>query len=304
MEIQRDSITPKLKSLDGVVSPINVLNLPYGRRRTGSLFDPYASDSSDSPSPLMKYLRSADSKPNSPPAFVTPVKVEEDVIVMDGIPLPKSSKGGSEVRTRLPLMSSSSFNSNYGGGRSNSTLSPASGGGGVENIKPQRNTLCRFWKTCGTCQFGSECQFAHGKEELQRPPRSSGKIKHEIFKSNINLEGSASPSYGKNYSPISQAKSLSAAEEAFSSPSLPSAMAFSTAPVQVKHLSGSAIPSSTAPKAYSRRSDWSPLDDGIEINLPFAKNPSKGDVDAYIEKVLSGTNSGKRLPVFVEICPD
>ncbi|KAL3638109.1 hypothetical protein CASFOL_017979 [Castilleja foliolosa] len=286
METQRDFVTPKL--------------MPYGRRRFNSLFDPYASDSSDSPSSLMKYLRSADSRSDSPTKFITPL-AEDDVIVMDGIPVPKSSKGGSEARTRSPLVSIS-FNSNYGGGRSNSTSSP-SAATGIENIKPRKNTPCRFWKTCGTCQFGFECQFAHSKEELQRPPRSSGKSKHEIFKSNSNLEGSSSPSYGKNYSTTIQTKSPSS-EEAFSSPTSSAAMAFSKVPVQVKHLSGSAILSSTAPRTYQPRSDWSPLDDGIEINLPSAKNPSKEDVDAYIEKVLSAPTSRKRLPVFVEICPE
>ncbi|KAI3445701.1 hypothetical protein Pfo_002366 [Paulownia fortunei] len=256
MESQRAYKAPKFKSLDGVVSPINVLNFAGGRRYS-SLFDPYASDSSNSPSPLMKYLCSADPAADSTPAFITPVKVEEDVIVMDGIPVPKSNKGGGEVRMRLPLMSSSSVIGSFVGGRSNSTSS------GTENIKYFRNRLCRFWETSGTCQFGSECQFAHGKEEL-RPPRSSGKIKIETFKLNNSLEGSSPSSYGTKYPPISQVKAAA--------------------------------------------SDWTPQDDGIEVTLPSdsteEKNPSTEDVDAYIEKVLYGTNSRKRLPVFVEICPD
>ncbi|KAK6156886.1 hypothetical protein DH2020_011134 [Rehmannia glutinosa] len=300
MENQRDHKAPRLKSLDGVVSPINMLNLAYGRR-CSSIFDPYASDSSNSPSPLMKYLCSADPTSDSTPPFITPVKVEEDVIVMDGIPVPKSNKGCGEVRMRLPLTSSSSINSSFVGGRSNSTSSPSSGGGGrssgTENTKHYRNRLCRFWETCGTCQFGTECLFAHGKEEL-RPPRSSGKIKPEIFKSNNSLEGSSlSSSYGTNYPPTSQIKAST--EELFPVASVPTRMAaFSTSPVQVKQFSAN---TTSLP-----RSDWTPQDDGIEVTLPTEeeKNPSKEDVDAYIEKVLSGTNSRKRLPVFVEICPD
>ncbi|KAL6494559.1 hypothetical protein OROGR_031359 [Orobanche gracilis] len=310
MENQRDSKSQKLKSLDGVSTPINALKLAYGRRRN-SIFDPYASDSSDSPSPLMKYLRSTDTKSDSSPSFMTPVKVEEDVIVMDGIPVPKSNKGSGEVRMRSTL-SSSSFNSNFVGVRSNSTSSSSSGGGTrggrIENIKHHKNRLCRFWETCGTCQFGSECQFAHGKEELQRLSRSSGKIKLEIFKSNNNLEGSPSSSYGTK-TPI-QSKSPSspaAAEESFPLPSLPTDMAFSTSPVQVKQLSGNTIPSSKIPTSPTR-SEWTPVDDGIEVILPFGstevKNPSKEDVHAYIQNVLSGTSTRKRLPVFVEICPE
>ncbi|KAL6515284.1 hypothetical protein OROHE_018916 [Orobanche hederae] len=310
MENQRDSKSPKLKSLDGVGTPINVLKLAYGRRRS-SIFDPYASDSSDSPSPLMKYLSSTDPKSDSSPSFMTPVKVEEDVIVMDGIPAPKSNKGSGEVRMRSPL-SSSSFSSNFVGGRSNSTSSSSSGvgtrGGEIENIKHHKNKLCRFWETCGTCQFGSECQFAHGKEELHRLPRSSGKIKLEIFKSNNNIEGSpsSSSSYGTK-TPI-QAKSPSSPAAAFSLPSLPTDMAFSTSPVQVKQLSGNTIPSSKIPNTSPTRSEWTPLDDGIEVTLPFGstevKSPSKEDVHAYIQNVLSGTSTRKRLPVFVEICPE
>ncbi|CAA0822030.1 Unknown protein [Striga hermonthica] len=303
MEIQRESKTPKLKS-SGVIPPIDVLNLTHSRRRS-PLFDPYASDSSGSPSPLMKYLCAADPKSDSPPAFITPVKVEEDVIVMDGIPVSKSSKGGGESRMRSALMSSSTYNSDLSGGRSNSTPSPSSGGGS-ESIKPHKNRICRFWETCGSCQFGSECQFAHGKEELRRPPRSSGKIKLEIFKSSNNLEGSTPPSYGKNCSSICQAKPapLSPAEEAFSSPSVLPAMALSPSPVQAKQHSESALPSSKIPVTNPPQSDWSPVDDGVEVTLPFAENPSKEDVNAYIEKVLSGKSSKKRLPVFVEICPE
>ncbi|GER42697.1 zinc finger protein, partial [Striga asiatica] len=334
---QRESKTPKLKSY-GVVPPIDVLNLTHSRRRS-PLFDPYASDSSGSPSPLMKYLCAADPKSDSPPAFITPVKVEEDVIVMDGIPVSKSSKGGGESRMRSALMSSSSYNSNLSGGRSNSTPSPSSGGGS-ESIKPHKNRICRFWETCGSCQFGSECQvtfdptvlisfsiliyaatwfhdsyfvgkikarcvttmceyFAHGKEELRRPPRSSGKIKLEIFKSSNNLQGSTPPSYGKNCSAICQAKPapLSPAEEAFSSPSALPAMALSPSPVQAKQHSESTFPSSKIRVTNPPLSDWSPVDDGIEVTLPFAENPSKEDVNAYIEKVLSGKSSKKRLPV-------
>lgn len=163
MENQRDSRAPRFKSLDGAVSPLNVLNFGGGRRYN-SFLDPYASDSSDSPSPLMKYLRSADSKATaaSMPAFITPVKVEEDVIVMDGIPVPKSNKGGGEVRIRSPLTPYNSIIGSSAGGR-NSTSSPSAGSGvrgsGIENSKYHKNRLCRFWKTNnGICQFGSDCQ--------------------------------------------------------------------------------------------------------------------------------------------------
>ncbi|KAL0422348.1 UNVERIFIED_CONTAM: hypothetical protein Slati_3257700 [Sesamum latifolium] len=69
-----------------------------------------------------------------------------------------------------------------------------------------------------------------------------------------------------------------------------------------------ATANTTLPPPPPPRSDWTPADDGIEVSLPLGsteeKNPSKQDVDAYIEKALYGTKPRKRLPVFVEICPD
>ncbi|XP_012828281.1 PREDICTED: uncharacterized protein LOC105949527 [Erythranthe guttata] len=277
MENQRDFKAPKFKPFDGALSPLNALN--FSGRRYNTMFDPYASDSSNSPSPLMKYLRCAD--PSAAAAasrtpFISPVKVEEDVIVMDGIPVPKSSKGSGDARMRSPLTPSNSVNCSFTGYRS---PSPGSGvrATGIENIKYHRNKPCRFWETGGICQFGSDCQFAHGKEEL-RSPRSSGKIKIEISKSNSSSSvGSNSSSYGKKRSPISKVK-------AAPSPS------------------GSANSTTTIPDSNPPRSDWSPCDDGIDTTIPCGS--MEEDVDAYIARVLYGTNSRKRLAVFEEICPE
>lgn len=162
MENKRETKGPKFKPYHGVGSPINLTN----SRRSRSSFDPYASDSSDSPSPLMKFIRSADPENSgaSSPPFVTPVKVEEDVIVMDGISMAKSNKGSSEVRVRLPLMSSNSVNCSFG--RSNPTVSSSVSGSSsrcrvVENSKFFKNRLCHYWEASGICQFGSECQVLH-----------------------------------------------------------------------------------------------------------------------------------------------
>ncbi|KAL0422349.1 UNVERIFIED_CONTAM: Zinc finger CCCH domain-containing protein 14 [Sesamum latifolium] len=188
MENQRESKAPKLKSLDGAVPPINVLNFAGGHRYSPA-FDPYPSESLSSPSVLVKYVQAGDpsSTSNSPSLFLTPVKVEEDVIVMDGIPVPKSNKGGGEGRMRL----TTSTNSVIGGlviGRSHSTSSPSSGGSGrgsgsgsgSEQSRYYKNRLCRFWENTGACQFGSGCQFAHGREEL-RPlvPRARSNLRYE-----------------------------------------------------------------------------------------------------------------------------
>ncbi|KAL1564669.1 hypothetical protein AAHA92_06980 [Salvia divinorum] len=302
LENKRDTKGPKFDS--SVLSPTNLMNMT-GSRRSRSLFDPYASDSSESPSPLMKFLRSVDPVTGgaSSPVFVTPVKVEEDVIVMDGISVPKSHNGSGEVRLRLPLMSSNSINCSFG--KSISTASSSSSGSGgrrtrVENIKSYKNRLCHYWETSRICQFGSECQFAHGKEEL-RHHRFSGKIKLEISKTNSNFEGSSPSPYGSKLYRNSQVNAASAEVEAFSLPPLSPEMAFPASPIPAKQVLGTRA----FPVTALLVSDWTPQSDGIEVTLPCVeKNPSKEDVDAYIENVLYGAKAKKRLPVFVEICPD
>lgn len=49
--------------------------------------------------------------------------------------------------------------------------------------------------------------------------------------------------------------------------------------------------------------DWSPLDDGIPVNLPShpGKTPSREDVDACIHHFCYGPKTTRRLPVFTEI---
>lgn len=47
--------------------------------------------------------------------------------------------------------------------------------------------------------------------------------------------------------------------------------------------------------------EWSPLDDGIEVQLPERSDedpPSKEEVDAYISSVIFGPTPKRRLPVF------
>ncbi|XP_042008604.1 zinc finger CCCH domain-containing protein 24-like [Salvia splendens] len=260
-ENKRESKAPKFNS--GVLSQINSMNAA-GNRRSGSPFDPYASDSSDYPAPLMKFLRSVD----PPPAFLTPVKVEEDVIVMDGISVPNSNKGSGEVRLRLPLMPSNSLNCRFVKSNSNSTA--------------YKNSLCHYWETSHTCQFGSQCEFAHGKEEL-RHHRFSGKTKLEISKPNSSFEGSSDSSPSPCGSELNRNSHVRAAaaeaegEEAFSMPPL--------SPIPAEEISGT----STVPDTTMLVSDWTPRTDGIKVSLPCVdKSPSKEDVGAYMENVLYG----------------
>jgi len=53
-------------------------------------------------------------------------------------------------------------------------------------------------------------------------------------------------------------------------------------------------------------SDWSPLDDGIEVVLPNGSDrvPSREEVDAYIFGILIKLTTKRRLPVFAEFCKE
>jgi hypothetical protein len=53
-------------------------------------------------------------------------------------------------------------------------------------------------------------------------------------------------------------------------------------------------------------SDWSPLDDGIEVVLPNGSDrvPSREEVDAYIFRILNKPTTKRRLPVFTEFCKE
>ncbi|XP_073147141.1 uncharacterized protein [Henckelia pumila] len=302
MENQLNSKVPKLKSLDGAISPINVPTFVGGRRFHHSplspILDPYASDSSDSPSPLMKYLCSGGPAPGatvpSSPVFATPLKVEEDVLVMDGIPVLKSNKGGrSRVRSGLTSLSL------------NSTSLSQPFGVGAENSSSNKTELCRNWEDYGICRLGSKCQSAHGKEEL-RPPRFSGKNKLEIFKLYSSSGGSSSSSNGKKSSSVKQIIPSSTAAAAFSWPTPPTPMASLTSTLEPNSVS---MYDRKVPTLALSCSNWLPLDDGIDVILPLAlserkENPTKEDLEAQIQKVLYGAGSTKRLPVFLNICTD
>ena len=96
--------------------------------------------SSATVSPLLA-VENLDTPPaRSPPVFKTPVKVEEDVLVMDGI-LVESVSGG---RRRLSASSDSS-------GSSSSSL-------GSKSF--YKTEICRSWEDSSHCRYGSQCQVS------------------------------------------------------------------------------------------------------------------------------------------------
>ncbi|CAI9294348.1 unnamed protein product [Lactuca saligna] len=180
-------------------------------------------------------------RPRSPLLFRnTAVKVEEDVLVMDGVVLknPPVDRGKSSSSS-LPDSSSSS---------SSSLSSP-----GSNNYKMD---LCvSYLEKAGYCRYGTKCQFAHGNKELRASQ----------FPYKTILETPC-----KNYN-ISAAMS----------------------PMKIEEF--------TTNIASFKTTDWTPLDDDIEIQKGNGDTFSKHDIDAYINKFLHGSKKSKRLPVFTAI---
>ncbi|KAK1386009.1 hypothetical protein POM88_023744 [Heracleum sosnowskyi] len=169
--IDNNSKLHKVMALRGGISPIS--NSPvraYNHPPRSPGFDLRAnsnvlSNLENLESPIVRYYRSGglplssiENLEISPKTmFKTPVKVEEDVIVMDGVLV------GPVTASRVR---SSSSTSDSGG-------SSSSGGKGF-----YKTESCRSWEDFGSCRYGTKCQFAHGKEEL-RPTRFSNKSKSE-----------------------------------------------------------------------------------------------------------------------------
>lgn len=143
----------KLMALSGAISPISEQQGRfYHHPRKSPSFDSRANSENlanleNLDSPLIRYLRSGSplssienlqisQQSRSPTVFKTPVKVEEDVLVMDGILVgPVTS-----ARTRSSSSTSDSGGSSSSGGRSYKT------------------EICRSWEDSGSCRYGAKCQ--------------------------------------------------------------------------------------------------------------------------------------------------
>ncbi|XP_031128650.1 mRNA decay activator protein ZFP36-like isoform X2 [Ipomoea triloba] len=340
--------TPTIKFFEGNAVPIhNRFHTPVP---LSPVFDPYElSENFNTPnplSPLVQRLRSGSSVPfdgsgggsrssgtrggfgsplssienlltqplGSPiTVFKTPVKVEEDVIVMDGFPV--NPKGGSS--------------------RPRGTV-PSDPGLG------QRREPCRVWQQYRSCRFGHSCQYAHGVQELHPPAPKN--YKSEMCRSIINsgtcpygprcryfhpqpqnqvnpavqspaprAEAAIPPQDQVNpvvQSPASRAEVAIPPQDqvnpAVQSPASRAEVAIPVStPTVVKDPAsgGNSSTSATASTATaSGNNDWSPADDGIETSLP-GKAPVV-DVNAHIQTALYGPSGRKRLPIFGEICPE
>ncbi|KAG8368709.1 hypothetical protein BUALT_Bualt15G0073900 [Buddleja alternifolia] len=255
MENQRDSKAPKPKSSDGFNSPINnnVPN-PAGAPPYIPGFDPYASGSSNPPSPLMNYQRFIDpgAAAASPPVYTTQVKTEDGVIVMDAVNERNANRGGGEIRQGFTRQPSDYGTGYYIGGMPNSTR-PSSSGISVDIFR-NKTMMCHTWNTNHTCRFGSDCKvnsssppqsyrviYAHSMEEL-RPTRLSGQQAH-MYRPHTSSEGLSSPSSGTR-------PPLNLPAPVFF-PSLLTRPAVPTTTIQVKRPSASTISSSDGSRSPS-----------------------------------------------------
>lgn len=251
--------------------------------------------------------------------------VEEDVLVMDGI-LVDSNKVSTKStgKFRSPANSDSSS--------SNSA------------INLYKTELCMSWEKSGTCRYGSRCQFAHGKEEKRPTPKrvhnfnldfvdpyySPQSGMYSSCSSNFALETMATLSPAKesanskfNKAILSRSKdaptiivsnpycspqssiyssgSSKFAPETMATPS-PGNKATNSKISKASHIDSKFIPTVSG-KIIT---DWSPLDDGIAVTLPFSSNepPTREAVDEHIYSVAYGPTRNKRLPVFGDICPE
>ncbi|XVE93079.1 hypothetical protein REPUB_Repub01dG0159300 [Reevesia pubescens] len=268
-----------------------------------------------SPQNLIKYLRSnslsSSSNSNgssgssgkkgfrssaSPRSEKTPVKVvEEDVLVMDGV----------LVASHTNIVGSASSSSG--------------------NFGFYRSGICRTWEEFGHCRYGSECKFAHGKEEVRPtcfPFRS--KSEAQMYKSYASTVSSTYGSKSRLLHPGTETASIIAQKGSSNRPdpikpektiinSLSNVQPvntrlttnFTMKPKSNKTTCTSTIRPVTSATTFNNGTYWSPQDDGIDVTLPSfpGKIPSRGDIDAYIDSVLYGPTR-RRLPVFSAFCPE
>ncbi|XP_058731379.1 uncharacterized protein LOC131603135 isoform X2 [Vicia villosa] len=203
----------------------------------------------------------------SPPMYRTPVKVEEEVIVMDDIQV-RPNFGGKSGR-------SSSSSSSRGSSSSSSS-----------NKSLFKTEICRAWEETGNCRFNSKCQFAHIREELH-PGRFPMNIKSEMGKISIRPGPSI---YSPNTCIVQEHQEVAEPQRVVTRPII---ISQPSSPERHRmHTKSHTI------------SDWSPLDDGIECFLPNCADrvPSRQEVDAHIISVLNQSTTKRRLPVFAELC--
>ncbi|CAI0439210.1 unnamed protein product [Linum tenue] len=243
--------------------------------------------STASSSPLSS-LSSLENARKSSVFGVGPLKaMEDDVLVMDAISVSPDVGGTARVSGRTRVLFESGGSSSY------SSSSSSSGN------KINKTELCRAWEDHGYCRYVTKCQV--GSNRSLTPP--SYPTKSLMYSPGMTSATANQTRYASNTPEHSnrgsKRSSTSDARVSISTPPrlhLPSRSSTSIKKPEGFRILGSGNTSSC---------DWSPLDDNIEVFLPpyAEKSTSREDVDAYIDRILHGPSTKKRLPAFTRFFP-
>ncbi|KAK7363171.1 hypothetical protein VNO77_05302 [Canavalia gladiata] len=215
-----------------------------------------------SPSPLSSIENMEIASLMSPPMYRTPVKGDDDVLVMDDI-LVRPMSGGKN-------------------GRSSSSSGRGSSSSSTTSKSVFKTEICRAWEESGNCRYNSKCQFAHGKEELH-PSRLSMKNKSGTCKSSIRAGSSMHGSSSR----IIHLQCAAAESDHGVTTSQP------TSPRPHHDLANSNIFNDWSPLDDGIE---------VVLPNCSDKAPSREEVDAYISCIPSGPTAKRRLPVFAALC--
>ncbi|KAK1440301.1 hypothetical protein QVD17_06126 [Tagetes erecta] len=155
------------------------------------------------------------------------------------------------------------------------SLTDSSGSSSSSGRSYKTDICLSYLENSGFCRYGSKCQFAHVNKEIHPVPFSYKSV----------LETPC-----KNYSPSGTCSFGPKRRSVYHETSTPTSSTTRTIS-QIKPDG----PSNSTVKLKS--SNWSPMDDDIEIQL-------KQDFEPYTNMVLYGPRRIKRLPVFTQICPE
>ncbi|KAF5951918.1 hypothetical protein HYC85_009862 [Camellia sinensis] len=202
-----------------------------------------------------------------PSVFKTPVKVEEDVLVMDGI-LVRSGAGG-----RLRSLTSSDSGGSSSSSGSNSFF---------------KTEICRSWEDFSHCRYGSKCQVCVS-------------LPFSLAQMCKSYSSSGSCSYGARCRFVHHqvVAAASPTEPAVTDVALAKTQTIS--PVKPENSNGS-LSVTVTNTDWSPEDDG--IEVTLPCSSSPEKIPSREAVDAYINNVLYGPSRRKRLPVFAEICPE
>ncbi|CAO2842099.1 unnamed protein product [Amaranthus hypochondriacus] len=225
---------------------------------------------------IVNYHKSGSSKgSNSTKSPLSTVQnLKDDVLVIDGI-LVESTNSASKSfeKYRLPAISDSSLNSGGNLYRTEFCM-PCD----KENIDAYR--------------YNHNFQLAYGQEEKRQVPnRVRNKNKWNLMASD--------PYYSPQSSTYSPQSSTYNSPQSISSKFVVDRMVTPSPPKQENSKLNKAL----RIQLKDTSTDWSPLDDGIAVNLPSTadKTLSRKAIDDHINSVLYGPNPRKRLSYFVDI---